>query len=372
MGAFWHSETVPLEPQPEALRIDTGMILLVGPTGETARRVIRYAEAAGVALRLGARDVQSARARLGPLGAGFEIRQVDAADQASAERALERGDVLLNAATPAGAHGHILARAAISAGAHYTAFTGEVIDTLRLLHELDEPARNRGVVLCPGAGSSGTMGDLVTRLALRSLPDATDGLTAAAITGFVASHGTLLSEMNILNGPGVVISGGDLVEEDNIGTIIRRNGLCFIERPLIDSMMVWTLGHFTNFRAAIEVPEAAAATVSEMFIANAAQLRSEAGRAAYLATIASMGHEIGESEASEEGTRRAIVWNGTRSATAVITSRPVYEVTARAALMVSRALDKRTDQPSGFQAPSKLVRSLDHALSELGSRIVLQ
>lgn len=346
------------------------MILLVGPTGETARRIIHYAEEAGVALRLGARDVPAARERLGPLGAGFEVRRVDAADQGSAEAALESRDVLLNATTPAGAHGHILARAAIRAGAHYTAFTGEVIDTFRLLHELDGPARSRGVTLCPGAGSSGAMGDLTTRLALRALPDATDGMTGGAIPGFVPSHGTLLSEMSIMNGPGIIIQRGELVREDVAGRIIRRQGLWFVERPLIDPMMIWTHGRFTSFRSAIEVPEAAAQSVSEAFRVTAGQMRSQAGRAAYLAAIGPAGHEIHENET--EGSMRAILWNGARTATAMITTRPVYEVTARAALLVSRALDGRSDQPSGFQAASKLVGSVEHALSELGSKIIVQ
>lgn len=108
------------------------MIVLLGPTGETARRILAIARSAGVELRLAARDPSRAREQLGPLCGGLTIATVDARDAVSVEAVLDAGDVLINAATPAGQLGHGLARAAIGARAHYVAFTGEVVDTLRL------------------------------------------------------------------------------------------------------------------------------------------------------------------------------------------------------------------------------------------------
>jgi hypothetical protein len=347
------------------------MILLIGPTGQTARRIIQYSREAGVELRLAARDPETARAKLGALAGGFAVVGVDARNRATIETALEPGDVLLNAATPAGLLGHTLARAAIAAGAHYVAFSGEVVDSLQMLRELDGPARARGVTLCPAAGSSGALGDFALRLALDKLPGASDGLIGSAITGFTPSYGTMLSEMHIMNGPGVIVRDGELVEEDVTGQIIRHRGKMFVERPLTDAMMAWTYAGLRNLRAGIEVPAEQAEAVAQQFRNSAALLKSDAGRAQYENSIAAtIDVDIAENENSPEGTRTGFVWNQSDGATAVITARPVYEATARAALLVSRELDELSDRPSGFQAASSIVRSMDYALTAVRSRIL--
>lgn len=347
------------------------MIVLIGPTGETARRILAQARAAGVEMRLVARNVAGASARLGSLVDGYAMTQADATDPSSVAKTLEKGDVLINATTPAGQLGHGLARAAISAGAHYVAFTGEVVDGLKMLWELDGAAREAKVTLCPGAGSSGAVNDLAIRLALRQLPDATDGFMGAAVTGFTASYGTMLSAIHIMNGPGVVVRDGALVTEDVSGLIFRRNGATFVERPLIDTLMVSSYSYFRNLRAGIEVPDEAADEVSRVFRDTADMMKSAKRQAEYLETIAaSAGNDIPENDASPEGTRIGMVWNGDGAAQVTLSARPVYELTARAALFTARELAEGGERPSGFQAVSTIARSLDEALSALGSRIL--
>jgi len=303
------------------------------------------------------------------LADGFDICRIDARDAPSVMAALEPGDVLVNATTPAGALGHGLAKAAITAGAHYVAFSGEVADTLRLLRELDKPARERGVTLCAGAGSA--LPDFAVRLALQQLPDATDGCTGISLGDFVPSYGTLQSEMHIMNGPGVVIQDGDLIEEVVVGKVIRHGALTFVERPLIDPLMVWTYARLRSFRSGINVPPEAVDSTVGMFVKTAETLKSEAGRTTYLEQISAFaGRRIPENEGSLQGRVTAVVWNGSRQARIVVTARPIYENTARAALLVSRELDELKDRAAGFQAPSTIVRSIEFGLEALSSTIV--
>lgn len=347
------------------------MIVLLGPTGETARRILAIARSGGIDLRLAAREPSRAREQLGPLCDGLTINAVDALDADSVEAMLGAGDVLINAATPSGQLGYGLARAAINAGAHYVAFTGEVVDTLNLFREFDAPARERGVSLCPGAGSSGGIGDAALRLALRKLPEARSGYIGSAITDFTASFGTLVSEMHIMNGPAVIVRGGQLVEEQLSGRVYRRDGITFVERPLIDPLMCWTYSGLDFLGAGIEVPEEKADEMSTLFRKTADALSSESGRAAYLEQIAeSAGDHVPENAQSAEGTRTAIVWNDYETAKVVVSARPVYEATARAALLVACELAERSDCPAGFQALTSIARSTEYALEALGSRVL--
>ncbi|RJG01342.1 saccharopine dehydrogenase NADP-binding domain-containing protein [Noviherbaspirillum sedimenti] len=341
------------------------MILLVGATGETSRRIIQYALQQDVELRLAVRNIDTARRRLAGLGADFEMCRVDASDMGSVVSALGPGDVLLNAATPSGALGHGLARAAIMAGAHYMDFSGEVRDTLRMLRELDEPARERGVTLCPGAGYSGATGDFAVRLALKKMPDATAGVTGYFAGGFTPSYGTLLSEMEILSHPGVVVEHGELVERETLGSIHKIGGRTLVERPLADPILVSRYMRFESFRSGIDVPAEAAEQTAEMFTSAASGLKDEKGRLAYLEKIGSAAGQAVEEEPAFVGFVTAYLSRGDESTQAAITSWPIYEQTARMALLISRELDDG-GRPTGFQAPSSVVNSIEGACAQLG------
>ena len=95
---------------------------------------------------------------------------------------------------------------------------------------------------------------------------------------------------------------------------------------------------------------------------GASQLSSDAGRAAYAEQIAgNAGDEIAENTDSPEGTRTAFVWSNSDSAKVVISSRPVYEATARATLLVAREPAELDQRPAGFQALSSIARSTEYA-----------
>ena len=199
-------------------------------------------------------------------------------------------------------------------------------------------------------------------VALAKLPGARSGYIGSAITGFTASYGTLLSEMHIMNGSGVIVRGGELVEEDVVGKIFRRDAQSYVGRPLIDPIMAWNYAGLDYLDAGIDVPKEMVSKVAASFRETAGQLSSDAGRAAYAEQIAgNAGDDIAENTDSPEGTRTAFVWSDSDSAKVVISSRPVYEATARATLLVARELAELDQRPAGFQALSSIARSTEYA-----------
>ena len=342
------------------------MIVLIGATGETSRRIIQYAMDQKVALRLAVRDIDAAKRKLAGLGEGFELCRVDANEHGSVVAVLGRGDVLLNAATPSGSLGHGLARAAIAADANYVDFSGEVCDTLRLLQELDEDACDHRVTLCPGAGYSGATGDFAVRLALQKMPDATAGVTGYFLGGYAPSYGTLRSEMEILSHPSVIIENGILVKRNVLGSIRKINDRTLVERPLMDAVLVSRYHRFDSFGSGIDTPADTAIQLAEMFTSTASGFETDAGRAEYLEKISAVANTTVEEEPAHAGFVTAYLSRGAESVQAAVTSWPVYEQTARMAFFISRELDDGGGRPVGFQAPSSIVSSIEGACAQLG------
>jgi Saccharopine dehydrogenase NADP binding domain len=347
------------------------VIVLMGAGGETGRRIIGHARRQGVHLRLGARDPSKARIRLGELAEGWDIVQMTADDMGSVSVGLEPGDVLLNGTTPSGELGHSIARAAIASGAHYASFTGEALESRRLQQELDGRARERGVTLCVGTGCFPLLGDVAVRLALRNLPEASDGFVAYAPGGFSLSYGSLFSEISIMGGPALIVKDGNLIEENITGEISEVTGKTIVSRPLMDALMVSTYSTLRNFRSGFLVPRDQAASLSQQFIEMSRSLSSESGRKEYLKGISSKrGQAVIENDATDSGIVTAILLRGSETVEATITTQPIYEQAARGALLISRELDEVEGRPPGFQAASSVVRSLEYALDKLGVRLI--
>jgi hypothetical protein len=152
------------------------------------------------------------------------------------------------------------------------------MDSMRLRKELDAAARARGVTVCPGTGFAPAIGDFALRLALSHLPDATDGYVGYYVGGFTPSYGTLISEMHIMGGPGLVIRNGVLTREQLTGSITQVAGKSLVGRPLMDPLMISTYSRLRNFTAGTEVPAAYAASVADQFKKTAGSMKTPEGR----------------------------------------------------------------------------------------------
>jgi hypothetical protein len=331
------------------------MILLLGAGGQTGRRIARHAAVQGIPITLAGRDVR----RLEAHAAGMPFRQVDVCDSASLAAGLAGIRVVINATTPAGQLAGHIAEACLREGVAYTDISGEVAAIVAMIGRLDAPAQRAGIPLVPGAGYGGALGDLTVRAALALRPDATDALVIYAGDAFVPSRGTQLSEAHVMDGPVPVLRDGKLtLDRTLIGRIWQAFGLTLVQRPTMDAVLIARHpGPLLRCEVGMAVPEAMAQAVSTMFRGIAERLASPAGRADYLAGIAAAPHEeVVEDEQAEYGTITAHVW-GTDTTPRFVRygTGPVYDMTARIALLIADTLATAPNLPVGVRAPSEIL-----------------
>lgn len=129
-------------------------VLVYGATGHTGRAVVAALLARGQVPVLAGRDAARLTALAESLGLEGRAFAADAPDLAGV-------GLVLNCAGPFADTALPLAHAALAAGAHYVDIAAEQPSTLALLHSLSGAAQEAGVVVMPGVGFFGGLGDLV-------------------------------------------------------------------------------------------------------------------------------------------------------------------------------------------------------------------
>lgn len=157
------------------------MILLYGAYGYTGRLIVEEAKARGLPLLLGGRDPERLRPLAEASGLPWRAFTLDAVN-------LEGVSAVLHAAGPFVDTFKPMADACLAAGAHYLDLTGE-IPVFEALMARDAEARERGVVLLPGAGFDIVPSDCLLAHAARRLPGARRGRLAITAQGGM-SRGT--------------------------------------------------------------------------------------------------------------------------------------------------------------------------------------
>ncbi|HEX3128513.1 MAG TPA: saccharopine dehydrogenase NADP-binding domain-containing protein [Thermoanaerobaculia bacterium] len=179
---------------------------IYGATGFTGRLLAREAVRQGFEPVLAGRD--GARLREVAVPLGLEPRAVGLDDPCRLARALEDGELVLNAAGPFTATAGPLARACLDAGVHYLDLTGE-IEVFEALHRLDGEARSRGVLLLPGAGFLIVPSDCLAAHLARRLPSAR--WLRLAVSGLpLPSRGSLLTMIGMISPGAYVRHRGEL------------------------------------------------------------------------------------------------------------------------------------------------------------------
>lgn len=130
-------------------------VLVYGATGHTGRAVVAALVERGLEPVLAARGAAALETMADALS--LESRVFGVGDVPD----LGGVALVLNCAGPFADTALPLARAAIAAGAHYVDIAAEQPSTLALLHSLSAAAQAAGVVVMPGVGFFGGLGDLV-------------------------------------------------------------------------------------------------------------------------------------------------------------------------------------------------------------------
>lgn len=181
--------------------------MVYGAYGYTGRLVLERAVAAGLKPVVAGRD--AARTESLALEFGLPHRSFELDDTQQLRRGLEGMRAVLHCAGPFSATAAPMIAACLQVGTHYLDITGE-IDVFAYAHANDSAARKRGIALVPGVGFDVVPTDCLAALLKHDLPDATE-LVLAFDAGGGPSRGTALTSVEGLAGGGRVRRDGQLL-----------------------------------------------------------------------------------------------------------------------------------------------------------------
>ncbi len=187
-----------------------GRLLIYGANGFVGRAAVEEARARGWHPIVAGRDDQA----IGRVAreAGLEPKVFALDDPGQVREGLAGVTVVLNMAGPFAFTSRPLVEACLEVGAHYVDITGEM-DVLIDMAVLGAAARERGVMLLPGAGLDSVPADCLAAYLCARLPSATTvrlGLRYSGPAGL--PPGTLKTMTRLAHLPDKVVRGGRPVE----------------------------------------------------------------------------------------------------------------------------------------------------------------
>lgn len=175
-------------------------IVVYGASGFTGRQVAAELARRGHKPLLAGRNAAALAEAAEALGGKLRIAvaHTDRAEELC--ELLAGASLLINCAGPFTDTAMPLAEAAVEARAHYIdTAAAEQEPVKRLFEQMDGPAREAGVAVVPAVGFFGTLGDMLARLASRSLAPLDDLAIAYAIQGWLPTAGSLQTAAKIGN-----------------------------------------------------------------------------------------------------------------------------------------------------------------------------
>ncbi len=185
-----------------------GPIAVYGATGFTGGLIARELRRRGADVLLAGRD----RARLESLAeelGGAAVAAVSLDDGAALREMLEPCAALVACAGPFAQHGEPLVAAAVETGTNYLDTTGEQQFIKLVFDEYGARAARREAALVPAMGFDFAPGDMLAALASEGMGPLKEIVVAYCVHGFVPTHGTALSALEIVRGGDVVWSNGE-------------------------------------------------------------------------------------------------------------------------------------------------------------------
>lgn len=185
-------------------------ILLYGANGYTGELIARYAGQYGLQPILAGRKKGAIEALAKELGLPFRIVELD--DNAGLKAALEDIALVIQAAGPYHITAQPMIDACIAANTHYIDLNGD-LDVFELLHGYDKAAKEKDIMILPGAGFDVVPTDCLSLFLKQQLPDADHLTIAFAIIGSAMSRGTSISTLHKLGTPGATRKNGRIAYE---------------------------------------------------------------------------------------------------------------------------------------------------------------
>ncbi|GMU43800.1 MAG: saccharopine dehydrogenase [Lysobacterales bacterium] len=180
--------------------------MVYGAYGYTGRLVLQKAVAAGLKPVVAGRN--GARTESVALEFGLPHRSFALENTEGLRRGLDGMRALLHCAGPFSTTAAPMIAACLQVGCHYLDITGE-IDVFAYAHANDGAARRRGIALLPGVGFDVVPTDCLAAMLKQDLPDATELVLAFDAEGG-PSRGTALTSVEGLGKGGRVRRDGEL------------------------------------------------------------------------------------------------------------------------------------------------------------------
>jgi short subunit dehydrogenase-like uncharacterized protein len=186
-----------------------GPIAVYGATGYTGRLVAAELNRRGAEIVLGGRNA----AKLGALAVslGENARAVPASlDDPSALRSLlDPCAAVIACAGPFTLHGEPVLAAAVDTGTHYVDTTGEQPFIRMSFDRYGERAERAGSIVVSAMGFDYVPGDMIAALTAEGLGPLDEIVLAYDVHGFGATHGTMLSGLEMMRGGDAEYRDGD-------------------------------------------------------------------------------------------------------------------------------------------------------------------
>ncbi|MBN1944297.1 MAG: saccharopine dehydrogenase NADP-binding domain-containing protein [Bradymonadales bacterium] len=217
--------------------------IVLGGAGEMGSRAVEDLVCAPVASRVTIADrngEQAGRiaADLAGQGAEVEVRVVDATRHEELVGAIRGHDVVASALGPFDRFEPLLVRAAIEAGVSYASICDEWEPARRVIERFDQAARERGVTVVTGLGTSPGYTNVCIRLLADRL-DRVHRVEVAVLQPLDGGGGPAVIDhaMTIMNGPISVWQEGSRQSLPALSDARR------VEFPRFGAVKVWRMGH---------------------------------------------------------------------------------------------------------------------------------
>lgn len=190
--------------------MNTNSFLLYGANGYTGELIARYAAEYDLHPILSGRREEAVKELAGKLNLSYKI--IDINNSSQLQHSLQQVKVVINAAGPFVHTARQMIEACLQTGTHYTDINGD-ISVFEQIKKMDAAAKEKNIMLLPGAGFDVVPTDCMALHLKNILPDATHLKLAFASIGGGVSHGTAMTIINKLGLGGAVRENGQIIKK---------------------------------------------------------------------------------------------------------------------------------------------------------------
>jgi len=190
--------------------MQSNSFLLYGANGYTGSLIAKYAGEYGLQPILAGRREEAIRPLAEELKFPFKIIDINNTEQLKA--ALQQVKVVIHAAGPFADTAKQMIDICLQTGTHYLDINGD-ISVFEMIKRYDAAAKEKNVMLLPGAGFDVVPTDCMALHLKNKLPDATHLKLAFASIGGGVSHGTAMTIVSKLGSGGTVRENGKIIPQ---------------------------------------------------------------------------------------------------------------------------------------------------------------